>query len=432
MDHERHIQWGPIDGEIRRLGSRLRRLAVVGLVALAFCGGMGVDRIGHGGGADAGSTLSEADGYETLQQTWDLIQNEYVDLDSVSEQELLQGAASGMTDALGDTGHSTFLTPAEAEAFTASTEGQFVGIGIQLDFQTGQAVIAEPMDDSPAAEAGLRADDVIEAIDGESIVGLDPALVAERLGGEEGEAVTLSILRPAGQERFDVTVVRSLITLHPVRWRMLPGGIAQIRLSEFSIGATDELRAALAEARADGVVGVILDLRGNPGGLVDEAIGVSSEFLPAGAPVYQVKDRDGTVEVVQARPGGTATELPVVVVINRGSASSAEITAAALHDNGRARLVGQTTYGTGTQLTPYPLNDGSVLLLGTELWLEADGEQPWRKGIEPDIDVQLTSGADVSRPSDDDHVTLAELTRSKDSQLQVAYEALAGDVLADE
>lgn len=409
------------------LGTRAQRAAIAGLVVLSFGAGLGMDRLG---GVTASSTLSEAQGYDTLEETWDLIQNEYVDIDGITEEELMQGAASGMVEALGDTGHSTYLTPEEAEAFNASTEGEFVGIGIYLDFETGRPVIVSALDNSPAEKAGLRTGDVITSIDGQSTDGMSQFQVSERLAGEEGEAVDLGISRPSDEDEFDVSIVRARVEIVPVTWRMLPDGVAHIRLSEFSVGATRELQAAIRSAESDGATSIIFDLRDNPGGLVFEAIGVASQFLPEGTPIYLNQEKDQEPLPIKAVPDGLATDIPLVVLINGGSASSSEITAAGISDSGRGELIGQTTFGTGTVLTPFELEDGSIVLLGTALWLEPDGDQVWRTGVEPDQDIALEAGSFISRPSDDPELTADELVGTGDAQLIAGYETLTGEVLA--
>ena len=409
------------------LGTRAQRAAIAGLVVLSFGAGLGMDRLG---GVTASSTLSEAQGYETLEETWDLIQNEYVDIDGITEEELMQGAASGMVEALGDTGHSTYLTPEEAEAFNASTEGEFVGIGIYLDFETGRPVIISALDNSPAEKAGLRTGDVITSINGQSTEGMSQLQVSDLLAGEEGEAVDLEISRPSDGDEFNVSIVRARVEIVPVTWRMLPDGVAHIRLSEFSVGATRELQAAIRSVEADGATSIIFDLRDNPGGLVFEAIGVASQFLPEGTPIYLNQEKDQEPLPIKAVPDGLATDIPLVVLINGGSASSSEITAAGISDSGRGELIGQTTFGTGTVLTPFELEDGSIVLLGTALWLEPDGDQVWRTGVEPDQDVALGAGSFISRPSDDPELTTDELVGTGDSQLIAGYETLTGELLA--
>lgn len=409
------------------LGTNLQRAAVAGMVALSFGAGLGVDRLG---GVDASSTLSEAEGYDTLEETWDLIQNDYVAIDDLTEEELLQGATRGMVDALGDTGHSVYLTPVEAEAFNASNEGEFVGIGIQIDYETGRPVVVAALDDSPAQDAGLRTGDVIVSIDGTSTDGVSQFEVADLLAGTEGESVTLGIQRPVDDTEFEVSITRARIEIVPVTWRMLPDGVAQIRLSEYSAGATRELQKAIEAVEADGATSIIFDLRDNPGGLVFEAIGVASQFLPEGTPIYLNQERDGEALPIKAVPDGLATEIPLVVLINGGSASSAEITAAGISDSGRGELIGETTFGTGTTLTPYELEDGSILLLGTSLWLEPDGDQVWHEGVAPDEEVPLEPGAQISRPSEDEELTTDELVETNDAQLIAGYETLTGEDLA--
>lgn len=411
------------------LGSRIQRTAIAGLVVLSFGAGLGVDRLG---GVTASSTLSEAEGYDTLEETWDLIQNEYVAVDGVTEEELLQGAASGMVDALGDTGHSTYLTPEEAAAFNANSEGEFVGIGIYLDFETGRPVIVSALDNSPAQKAGLRTGDILTSIDGQSTDGLSQFEISDLLVGDVGESIDLGILRPLENDEFEVSVTRARVEIVPVTWRMLPNDVAQIRLSEFTVGATRELQRAIRAAEADGATSIIFDLRDNPGGLVFEAIGVASQFLPEGTTIYLNQERDAEPLPIKAVPDGLATDIPLVVLINGGSASSAEITAAGISDSDRGELIGQTTFGTGTVLTPYELEDGSIVLLGTALWLEPDGDQVWKTGVEPDQEVGLDPGSFISRPSDDPKLTTDELAESGDAQLIAGYETLTGEDLAQE
>ena len=405
------------------LGGHLQRLVVAVMITISFCLGMGVDRF-SGDEVDSQSTLSEAPEFAVLEQTWDLIQNEYVALDQVEQEALFYGAAAGMVDALGDTGHSTFLDPEEAEAFSSNSEGEFVGIGIQLDYETGQPVVAFTLEGSPAEEAGIRSRDVIVAVDETETEGLGPDLVQELLLGEEGEEVELTILRPSTGETLDFSLVRSRIDIRPVSWSMLPDDIALIRISQFSAGVTNALKAAIRAAMREGAEGLVLDLRDNPGGLVFEAIGVASQFIPEGEAIYLYEERNDEPRPITTVPGGLATDIPMVVLINGGSASAAEITAAALSDNGRAVLVGETTFGTGTVLTPFTLEDGSIVLLGTALWLQPDGEPIWKVGLDPDQEVELAPDEDQFRPSSDDELTRRELEELSDVQLQEAFEEI--------
>jgi carboxyl-terminal processing protease len=208
---------------------------------------------------------------------------------------------------------------------------------------------------------------------------------------------------------------------------MLPNDVLWIRLSEFSSGATEGMQAALREGKELGATSVILDLRANPGGLVFEAMGVGSQFLPDDSILYREQDRGGQVTGVRTvGSNGEWQESPVIVLIDGDSASAAEIVSSALRDNERAELVGKTTYGTGTVLLPIDLEDGSSVLIGTDLWLTADGEEIWKKGVEPTIEVENEVGVSPKFPYlyENNQVTEAQLGEMPDAQLLKAYEEI--------
>jgi carboxyl-terminal processing protease len=250
--------------------------------------------------------------------------------------------------------------------------------------------------------------------------------------GKEGDPVSLKILRPSTGETLDFTIVRQKIEVNAVTYAMLPDNVALIRLSQFSTGVTNEMKAAIRAVKRAGATSIILDLRDNGGGLVFEAIGVASQFIPEGKTIYMYQEKGQDPRPVKTVPGGLATDMPMVTLINHGSASAAEITAGALSDNGRSPLIGETTFGTGTVLTPYNLDDGSIVLLGTALWLEPDGEQIWKHGVAPDDEVSLPADADQIRPSVGGEISSSELQASTDSQLKAAYQKITGkDFSAD-
>jgi carboxyl-terminal processing protease len=409
----------------RRRPRRAPRAVVAALaLSLAFGAGVGVDRIAWQGGSSAGasSSFTELAEFETLQATWDLIHDEYVAADQVDDRELIYAAAAGMVESLGDTGHSRFLPPEDAEEFEQATQGKFVGIGVELDTRDGRPIVVAPIDGSPADEAGILPGDTILEVNGRSTEGLTFEELRDLIRGDAGGSVTLRLRHVGADDAFEVTLIRRVIVIRPVSWRMLPGQVAHVRLSDFSVGATKELEAALAAAREAGAEGIVLDLRNNPGGLVAEAIGVASQFMPEGTTIFQQQEKDGEPNPVRTvGHHGRGLDLPLVVLANGYSASAAEIVAGALRDNGRARFLGTTTYGTGTVLIPFEQKDGSVVLLGTALWLTADGDQIWREGVEPDEVVELAPDAIPSRPSDDPEVTPAELRRLEDAQLRAAH-----------
>lgn len=414
-----------------RVWASLRRRGRHALVAVALAGtfgaGVTVDRLAWDGGPGAGASSSLVDRpeFRALQETWDAIQAHYVDPSAIDDAALIYGAARGMVETLGDTGHSQFLDPEEARRYFEMSEGKFVGLGIQLDYDTGQPVIVSAIDGSPADEAGLRSGDTIVAINGRSTRGMTPLQAADELRGDEGSSVTLTIERETESEPLTVTLTRRQIEIDRVTWSWLPNRVALVRLAEFSAGATDDLEQTLIEVKDAGVRGMVLDLRNNPGGLVFEAIGVASQFLPEGTTIYLVQERGGVPSPMKTTGPGEGQDLPMVVLINEGSASAAEIIASALSENGRARLIGEKTFGTGTVLLPFQLSDGSVALLGTALWLTADGDQIWRVGVAPDVEVELPGGALEVRPSDDARITRAELAASEDEQLKAAHDALS-------
>lgn len=412
--------------------AKIRRAALAAVMIAVFCSGVAVDRFAWQGGHDAGasSSLQDLPQFKTLVETWDTIHQNYVDTSAIDDKALIYGASRGMVDALGDTGHSTFLSPEEAKLFQQATQGEFVGIGVQLDFGTGRPVIVSAIDGSPAAAAGLRSRDVITAINGESTDGMSEIRASELLRGDPGTQVQLTIERPSTGASFSRTLTRAKITIKPVSWSMLPDNVGLIRISEFSNAATDGVKDALTHLKAEGAKSLILDLRDNPGGLLNEAIGVASQFMTEGSPIYQYQARDQKPQPVRTVGHGLGTDLPMAVLVDQGSASAAEIVAAGLHDNGRAKLYGERTFGTGTVLTPFPLSDGSLVVLGIGLWLTPDGQQIWHKGIQPDTLVGLAADADPLRPVGDRPISVSDFDKSRDAQLKDAFAAITGTSVA--
>jgi len=412
-------------GSHRRAASRL---GIIVLIASVFLAGMLTGEVSGPSHIDASSSISDQPGFDTLQQVWDLIHDKFVDPGAVDDESLLYGAAHGMVATLGDTGHSTFLDPDEATAFRAALSGELVGLGISIEYQEGEPVIVAPIKNSPAEEAGLLPGDVIVEIDGIATLGMTDAEVTSHLRGDAGTPVTLTIERNGESDLLKITVIRARIDLDPVTWALLPDGIALVQLHEFSAGSGQELNKALKDIVGSGPVnGIVLDLRNNPGGLVNEAITVASQFMPEGSTVYIEKDRDGTETSVNSIGNdGPALDIPVVVLVNRGSASAAEMIAGSLRDNGRAELVGERTYGTGTVVSTFDLDGGSALALGTSFWLTPAGDLAWKVGILPDVDVRQSNPGSILDITDGETVTEAQIDASGDAQLQAAMSTLQG------
>ena len=353
-----------------------------------------------------------------------LVQDRYVDPGKLDDQNLTWGAIRGMVDALGDSGHTVFLTPEQVQAESDQLSGRLSGIGVMVDTRAGQPLIISVFDGSPAEKAGLRPGDVITSVDGHSTERSTVDEVIKLVRGDAGTSVTLGITHRDGST-VEVSIVRADIVLPSVTWAFVPGTkIADIRISQFSKGAADGVRSALTDALAQGAVASVLDVRGNPGGLVDQAVDTASLFLPEGTTVYGQQDRSGTRTQVAAKGAPLAPDLPLVVLADYGSASSAEIVAASLQENGRAQVVGQQTFGTGTVLNQFPLSDGSAIMLGVIEWLTPKGNGIFDVGISPDIEVTLPADGVPLQPGQLQDLTRKQFRQSADAQLLRAVKSL--------
>jgi carboxyl-terminal processing protease len=365
------------------------------------------------------------DDMQLVTQAWSTIQNNYVDRAEVQPKELTYGAISGMVDALGDTGHSTFLTPDMVKDLKSMEKGEVKGIGIEVQMKNGQVVVVAPIDGSPAQRAGLRPGDVILKVGNEDIADWPLSRVVDHILGPAGSSISLTIEDPHNNHTRQVKLKRAAIKLHEVTWQRLPGtDLAHVRIATFDAGVTRDLRKALQECQRDQVKGIVLDLRNDPGGLLDEAIGVASQFLKGGN-VVLTKDAKGQISKVPVIEGGSTTTVPVVVLVNQGSASAAEIVAGALQDSDRAPLVGDTTFGTGTVLEQFGLSDGSALLLAVGEWLTPKGRSFWHKGITPQFVVPLAPEITSLVPSAEEGMTPEQLQASDDRQLLTAVRLLS-------
>jgi carboxyl-terminal processing protease len=389
-------------------------------IALAFLSGIALGWFGSMGCA----TSHREPDFELMGQAWDTIQEEYVNRKALQSKELTYGAISGMVDALGDTGHSTFLTPDMVKELRHVERGEFKGVGIEIQMKNGRVVVVAPVDDSPAQKAGVHAGDVLLKVAGEDVSDWPLSRVVERISGRAGTKVTLTLQDPRDNHTRQVTLTRTSIKLHEVTWSQLPETkIAHVRVATFDAGVTRDLRKALTDIQGRGMTGVILDLRDNPGGLLDEAVGVASQFLKDGN-VLLAKDAKGRIEPVPVDKDGVALNLPVAVLINQGTASAAEIVAGALRDGNRAQLIGEASFGTGTVLQQFRLSDGSALLLAVEEWLTPKGESFWHKGIEPEQVVALPPEITPLLPAGEKEMTSAQLHASPDQQLLKAISVL--------
>jgi carboxyl-terminal processing protease len=423
----------PAAGRGRRTGVIA---AVVGVALVAtFSAGIGVGSllVAAAGGPTASTPnpASPSTDLGVLQEAWDTIHREYVGRDELDDQQLVWGAIDGLTEAVGDTGHTDFMTPEEREQRRQSLSGSYVGIGVRIDpTEAGLPRIVGVFEGSPAEGAGLQVGDVIIAVDGTPTAGKTIDEVATLVRGEAGTTVSVTVQAEGSAPERTIDIVRADVPIDPVSWTMVPGtSTALIRLDQFSNGAADEVVQTLKDARTAGAERVVLDLRGNPGGYVNEAVGVASQFLTSGV-VYRERNAQGGETVHDVSPGGVATDLPLVVLVDGNTASSAEIVSGALQDAGRATIIGQTTYGTGTVLGEFELSDGSALRVGTVEWLTPDGRRIWHEGIAPDEPVELPEGSNPLSPDDLRSLTAAQVSTIEDPQLAKALDLVANEAVA--
>jgi carboxyl-terminal processing protease len=359
-----------------------------------------------------------------MAEAWQIIDKEYLDQEAVEPKQMAYGAISGMTRALGDVGHTRFLSPRLAERHENRIEGELEGIGAHVEMREGRVVIISPIDDSPAAQAGIEPGDVILKVNGREVTQLSLDEVVDRILGPTGTQVTLTLLDPDTETRRTVTLERATIELDLVTWQQLPGTrVAYVRISAFGEGASADLRGTLSEIQTREKDGVILDLRNNPGGLLSEAIGVASQLVENGNVLFY-RDAAGEISPEPVKEGVQATGMPMVALANAGTASAAEIVVGALQDHERAAVVGETTSGAGTVLTPFTLSDGSLLLLAVEEWLTPDRRVIWQEGLVPDIEVSLPPDAEPIDLSRHVELTEREFEQSADAQLFRALELL--------
>ncbi|WP_342504959.1 S41 family peptidase [Sporosarcina sp. FSL K6-2383] len=321
--------------------------------------------------------------FQKLYDTYDeMKENYYADID---ETAIIDGAINGMIDALGDP-YSDYLNEKEARQLHESISSSFEGIGAEIQEKNGYINVVSPIKNSPAEHAGILPNDLIIAVDGESIQGLSSSEAVLLIRGEKGTTVTLTIRRGEAVEPVDVKIVRDVIPIETVYTEMLEDGIAHIHITSFSEGTYAELLVALDDMEAQGMKGLVVDVRQNPGGILDAAIEISDLFVENGKNLFQY-EKKGSKPIIYTAMGDRKVTVPVTLVIDEGSASASEILAGALKESADVPLVGVTTFGKGTVQSPKNLTDGSNLKLTTAKWLTANGNWIHKKGIEPTISV---------------------------------------------
>ena len=337
--------------------------------------------------SSAGAASSET--YRQLNLFGDVFERVRADyVDEVQDKELIESAIDGMLISLDP--HSSYLNPEKYEEMQVQTKGEFGGLGIEVTMENRLVKVVSPIDDTPAYRAGIKAGDLITHLDGKQVLGLTLSEAVENMRGPVGTDIVLTVRREGVDKPIEVTITRAIIKIQSVRSRA-EGDAGYIRITSFNEQTVDGVEKAVKEIRSqvgDGMIGLILDLRNNPGGLLDQAVGVSDLFLDKGEIVSTRGRRNDSTQRFNAKPGDLAEGLPVVLLINGGSASASEIVAGALQDHRRAIVLGTKSFGKGSVQTIIPISGRGAIRLTTARYFTPSGYSIQAKGIEPDIIVK--------------------------------------------
>ncbi|MGZ9818263.1 lmo1851 family serine protease [Peribacillus simplex] len=354
--------------------------------------------------------------FEKLYTTYDKIKDNYYE--EVDEEKLVDGAINGMIKSLDDP-YSAYMDKKEASSFHESISSSFEGIGAEIQEQDGQIMVVSPIKGSPAEKAGVKPNDIILSVDGKSVEGLSSSEAVLKIRGEKGTKVDLSISRAGESEPLELTIKRDTIPIETVYAEMLDDGVAKIQVTSFSEHTVQELKTALEEMSKKDMEGLVLDLRGNPGGLLKQATEMASLFVPNGEVVLQVEERSGEKVVYKSENDGEL-KIPVVVLIDDGSASASEIVAAAVSESADIPLIGVKSFGKGTVQAAEDFEDGSNFKYTAAKWLTPEGNWIHKKGIKPDITVKLPDYASLPYISPDKELKASDSS----SEVKAAEEML--------
>ncbi|SDO45986.1 S41 family peptidase [Alkalicoccus daliensis] len=339
------------------------------------------------GASDNTETAADENEEDQIRQAMDTIKESYVN--EVEDEQLIEGAISGMIETLDDP-YSDFMNESTAEEFMNSLDSSFEGIGAEVSMTDGRVTIVAPFRDSPAEDAGLRPNDQILEIDGENIEGLSLYDAVLKIRGEKGTTVTLTIDRPGASDTLEIDVVRDEIPVETVYGEVVEENdtsIGVLEIRSFSENTAERFEEELTELESEGIDGLMIDVRGNPGGFLQSVEDIGDLLIPEGEVVVQIEDRDGE-RITHVSNMEGEKEYPIVTLIDGGSASASEILAAALQEAGGHDLVGTTTFGKGTVQQTIPMGDGSQLKLTLFRWLTSDGNNIHEEGVAPTVEVE--------------------------------------------
>lgn len=330
--------------------------------------------------------------FEKLYNAFDTIQDNY--FKEVDEKQLVNGAIDGMLQSLDDP-YSDYMDEEEASSFHDSISSSFEGIGAEIQEKDGYIIIVSPLKGSPAEKAGLKPNDKVVSVDGKNIQGMGSTEAVLLIRGEKGTTVKLVVQRPGVSEPLNFSIVRDTIPIETVYGEMVTDTIAKVQITTFSENTSTELITILNDLQSKGMKGLILDLRQNPGGLLNQAVAISSLFVPEGKVLFKVEDRDGNIEEVKSEQKENP-DIPLVVIVDKGSASASEILAGAVSESANVPLVGEKSFGKGTVQRAQDFSDGSNMKYTTEKWLTPEGNWIHEKGIVPDYEVAMPEYANIS------------------------------------
>ncbi|WP_438823759.1 S41 family peptidase [Bacillus sp. JJ1764] len=354
--------------------------------------------------------------FSKLYEAYDTLKKDYYK--KLDDQKLINGAINGLVESLDDP-YSDYMSKSEATSFHNSISSSFEGIGAEIQEKDGHILIVSPIKGSPAEKAGLKPNDMILSVNGKSLQGMTSSQAVTLIRGKKGTKVELSIQRPGSEAPISVPIVRDEIPIETVYGEMVDDKIAKVQITSFSSNTSKELVTTLNDLQKKGMQGLVLDLRQNPGGLLDQAISISSMFVPKGKLIVKEEDRNGKIKEIPSQNEGNPN-LPLVVLIDKGSASASEILSAAVKESAGVPLVGEKSFGKGTVQTASNFKDGSNLKYTIAKWLTPNGNWIHKKGIKPDYEVALPEYATLSIINPDKELALS----SSSTEVQNAQKML--------